>query len=963
MHDIKKYINKKQKYRLQYSKIILGVFLLSVSILCNNPVSAQTLPVPDIGQDSFAVVIEQSINEAKQFYENLDHSGMQSNLLFNYGFLILNDLEDWNNGVPVMTSLYRWKYMYSGIDNSVFGGTLGLPEFSVIVDSNTVKEKYASSLVGLSILFYRGDYLPDTVIKDMMSANDFSNPAYQPMDIFSGTTLLQNVYNGTVYYHYTPNLLFSNMDDEINEIWVDFEDGSGYRFLNKDLEQTYVISYSSAGEKSIRFKVYTDSDTLISYSRMNIVSLQLDEPDFIGYIPADDSTFVLFNTNKSNPGFSLNGASYAYYEGCDGVLDKPVIICEGFDILGDQTLEYLESKWSGTITDLRARGYDIFLVNIETPENDMYVSADLIKILIKGINDIKQDYFESIYIGESMGGILGRIALKELENEGYDHKVGLYVSYDSPHKGAFIPEGLQYAIAYASFVPTVFQSYYFSWLSLILNLDVSIIDLIGRYASQGASQLMANHILFSAIHPSFQNSLNNLGYPMKSRNVAFSNGSNRAILQPDVIPGNEIFSFQINFSVVGLETKAWYTEYQPTNQLVFQMTRFYFGVPTTELMSGRVSGSYRPYTNAPGGYISNFYEDIHTKFTFVPTASAIDLDESLWNAGNYTFLNENYPNRGKDDLIDNNLTPFDDIYADADNTYHTVDYLDELKEEIEMVEFMPVDHYIQNRYIDNSTDFEGTNSIIAGKYVDTQIYEDVDHNTYQKHIAEGEVIIESGSTVNFRAGNEIILSDGFTAEEGSVFHAEVGVSICPPGRGKAPVTLINTKNIIISGNDCRQISISLSNNKDDNISWSITGENTNLSFSGEEILVEGLPNGQYTVYYTADNQKNAISKVFTVNCVVDREAVNTVKTQDKVPQVAEVFVYPNPTVGEINIIPGEIFYDTEYEIIISDILGKELANYKARGVFVIDISSFSKGIYYLKFKTDSNEINKKIIYN
>ncbi|MBN2728903.1 MAG: T9SS type A sorting domain-containing protein [Bacteroidales bacterium] len=214
-----------------------------------------------------------------------------------------------------------------------------------------------------------------------------------------------------------------------------------------------------------------------------------------------------------------------------------------------------------------------------------------------------------------------------------------------------------------------------------------------------------------------------------------------------------------------------------------------------------------------------------------------------------------------------------------------------------------------------------------------------------------------------RAGNEITLSDGFTVEEGSVFHAEVGVSICPPGGGKAPVSLPNTKNIIISDSDCGHISIFLSNNSAKNINWSITGEHTNLNLIGNEILLENLPNGQYTVYCMANDQTCTTSKVFMVNCVSDRAATHAPEVQNEGQLGAAVFMYPNPTEGEINIIPGDIFYDTEYEIIISDILGKELANYKARGVFVIDISSFSKGIYYLKFKTEFYETNKKIIHN
>ena len=46
-------------------------------------------------------------------------------------------------------------------------------------------------------------------------------------------------------------------------------------------------------------------------------------------------------------------------------------------------------------------------------------------------------------MGLSLGGVAGKIALSELESEGFDHGVETYLSFDSPHGGAYTPPGLQ----------------------------------------------------------------------------------------------------------------------------------------------------------------------------------------------------------------------------------------------------------------------------------------------------------------------------------------------------------------------------------------------------------------------------------------------------------------------------------------------------------------------------------------
>lgn len=50
---------------------------------------------------------------------------------------------------------------------------------------------------------------------------------------------------------------------------------------------------------------------------------------------------------------------------------------------------------------------------------------------------------KTMLLGLSLGGVVGKIALTELESEGYEHAIHSYISFDSPHYGAYIPLSLQ----------------------------------------------------------------------------------------------------------------------------------------------------------------------------------------------------------------------------------------------------------------------------------------------------------------------------------------------------------------------------------------------------------------------------------------------------------------------------------------------------------------------------------------
>lgn len=63
---------------------------------------------------------------------------------------------------------------------------------------------------------------------------------------------------------------------------------------------------------------------------------------------------------------------------------------------------------------------------------------------LETINGLRgPDAQETAVLGYSLGGMVSRYALATMENANIDHNVGLYISYETPHKGVFIPQSLQ----------------------------------------------------------------------------------------------------------------------------------------------------------------------------------------------------------------------------------------------------------------------------------------------------------------------------------------------------------------------------------------------------------------------------------------------------------------------------------------------------------------------------------------
>jgi hypothetical protein len=296
------------------------------------------------------------------------------------------------------------------------------------VISRTTNEVTSANIIPIGIL--NADIsLPD----DKTKRKDF---------ILMASPLQQDVFQANIQFQISPKLLQSNLDNQIESIDLSFDEGTNWKTYKYE-EQLIDYRFEKSGEQTIGIRINSKKGSYISFVIMDVK--QLVRPTVVATqrvsAPAVKGGRITAN---------VNGAEYRIIMGCDGILDKPIIIAEGFDANEDVNLDVLTAKYNGTLgtngplQGFKNNGYDLVLVNYDNGRTWIQDNAQVLKAVINQINATKVGNNKLIVIGESMSGIVARIALKEMENAGQNHQVSHFVAFDTPMRGANVPIGLMY---------------------------------------------------------------------------------------------------------------------------------------------------------------------------------------------------------------------------------------------------------------------------------------------------------------------------------------------------------------------------------------------------------------------------------------------------------------------------------------------------------------------------------------
>jgi PGAP1-like protein len=170
-------------------------------------------------------------------------------------------------------------------------------------------------------------------------------------------------------------------------------------------------------------------------------------------------------TESYNGQFAYGTLSVRYV--LPGTMRKPLLVVEGFDpghILKPEE-QFGETSIKSFISDLSDDGttalktalvdipqYDIVYLDWNNGTDYIQRNALLVEEAIRWINSQKilaGSTEPNVVIGQSMGGVVARYALKDMENKGQNHQTRLFISHDAPQQGANVPQGYQHLARHA----------------------------------------------------------------------------------------------------------------------------------------------------------------------------------------------------------------------------------------------------------------------------------------------------------------------------------------------------------------------------------------------------------------------------------------------------------------------------------------------------------------------------------
>ncbi|MDE3182226.1 MAG: T9SS type A sorting domain-containing protein [Bacteroidota bacterium] len=555
-----------------------------------------------------------------------------------------------NNYATVM-DIYNT--LVSGIINTNAGSFLHPVSFDSLWQS-----KRQAGIITLSGLFYQySSFLPNAVSSNLITVSNnmiydkfvngvWQNP-YQTNNVFALSAPL-DVYNSSGTYAVKAilpsSLWLSNSSSLVSSLQADFADGLGFRTLTKD--QTYNLSYSSGGTKTWTFKLTLTTGTILqsqtdfvfdstagglamnhisSHSgglcSVNKIKKLFDFPngytDFPHPVTADASYY----------GQAATGWYTIHYANANGILSHPLVVVEGFDpddVLKPEEqfgsnnitsfIDQINQSQSGSLINLLTTAsteqYDIIYVDWKHSGDFIERNALLLEKII-GIVNSQSGNAPMVVLGQSMGGLAARWALRDMENKGINHHVRMFISDDAPQQGANVPLAFQYAsrqgrsIYYKRAAYSLLNEY--NGIALVVNAGLFVENTVralfngspsnylatvntdvirGALSLQdqpSAREMLINYVnskyqVDNTIHNSWQNSLDYpttgspypQGFPGQPCTlVGVSNGSECAATQP-YNAGNALLAFtgNANTRFLGDFVGMLATPFLPTGFLV-----------------------------------------------------------------------------------------------------------------------------------------------------------------------------------------------------------------------------------------------------------------------------------------------------------------------------------------------------------------------------------------------------------
>lgn len=370
---------------------------------------------------------------------------------------------------------------------------------------------------------------------------------YEYNTLFGFSPYMNVVSDGHLTFSFKNDWISTNIDDSIS-FEFDAGDGHGYRTVrngsaisvNYEVGQHVLRMRMQIREKeAIEIRESHSYITVISSQAINRAPASIITPDFT-------KTFV----GDLTPGYAFTSSadiSILYAEGRTS-LRKPLLVVEGFDPLaGISEYETTLSSFMDNIPSSRfdISEYDIVYVDWKDSFAPIQANASVLKKIIAWVRDnTDADGGKCVLLAESMGGLVARYALCDMERHEEHHNVATYISVDSPYLGVNVPLGAVYGVqhlfemledANESFLVDMFLSLTGSYekaktaynSALHMKDAPSIRQMLCNYVN-------SNYVLDNTMFNELQEEFLDMGFPKGDDGhslvrLAISNGGNNTV--------------------------------------------------------------------------------------------------------------------------------------------------------------------------------------------------------------------------------------------------------------------------------------------------------------------------------------------------------------------------------------------------------------------------------------------------
>ncbi|WP_181899423.1 hypothetical protein [Flagellimonas nanhaiensis] len=510
-------------------------------------------------------------NKTNEVFGPLDKSKIPHSMLLDYGY----DFVDVTNYDGVLRdNNYIVPSTYRDLYNSVVSmrTSLVVPElvdpvaleqdWKSMAKSHAAKfgKKPFTTAITLNGLYYhysriRPDALDlglievvdDKYYKDVYENTQWKNP-YETLEVFAITLPQTRISSSTISLLLEDTEWRTNQATLVQSFEVDFGDGGG--FHPYELGETLEHQFTEDGDYVWTFRLKL-TDNTFRYCRTPVkITGKATRQTLTARNPAcvDEPWEETITASKAYMGVKgVAKLQIAPAKECKKI-HKPLIVVEGFDTgllseidkVGDMDIgTFLKGvdksdndKLKDLITEDTEESFDIIYVNWDNGTDWLQRNAYVLEEVIRWVNQTKEnDAAPNVILGQSMGGVLARYALRDMENNNEDHDTSLYVSHDAPHQGAHVPPGALYMVRHV--LNELITTPVGDILVAMASGEVPVHEARKLIDQPAVRQLLINWVdvnykINKEEHEAWQNELKAMGYPQQTRNIALSNGSHCA---------------------------------------------------------------------------------------------------------------------------------------------------------------------------------------------------------------------------------------------------------------------------------------------------------------------------------------------------------------------------------------------------------------------------------------------------